>query len=80
MLKGDDWLEQASDYSILTVSDIDKFAHRGGMIGLVMFGNRVKFEINNQVAKRCSISISAKLLELGKIISDGHEEKPTCRQ
>jgi len=77
--KLDDWLEQASAFNILTVSDIDDFAHRGGMIGLVTRDNRVKFEINNLAAQRCNIAISAKLLELGNIVSAGHEEKSKCR-
>lgn len=77
--KLDNWLERASAFNILTVSDIDDFAHRGGMIGLVTRGNRVKFEINNLAAQRCNIAISAKLLELGDIVSDGHEEKSACR-
>jgi len=77
--KLDAWLQKASAFNILTVSDIDDFAHRGGMIGLVTRDNRVKFEINNLAAQRCNIAISAKLLELGNIVSDGHEEKSACR-
>jgi len=76
--KLDAWLKQASAFNILTVSDINNFARRGGMIGLVTRDNRVKFEINNLAAERCNIAISAKLLELGKIVINGHEEKSTC--
>lgn len=73
------WLKQAAVLKILTVSDIDGFARHGGMIGLVLHGNRVKFEINHMAARRCNISISAKLLELGDIVSDGRGENATCR-
>jgi len=77
--KLDNWLKLASAFSILTVSDINDFAHRGGMIGLVTRNNRVTFEINNLAAQRCNIAISAKLLELGSIVSDDHKDRSACQ-
>jgi hypothetical protein len=47
--------------SILTVSDFDKFAHRGGMINLVVVSNSIRFEINPEVAEKAGLKISSKL-------------------
>jgi len=72
-------IQWAADHRILTVSDIDNFAARGGIIGLITKGNRVQFQINQVVAKGCGISISAKLLELGKTVtSKGNSEDFGC--
>ena len=75
----DAWLRRAAAFNILTVSDIDGFARHGGMIGLVTRGNRVKFEINHAAAQRCNIAISAKLLELGDIVSNDKGEDAACQ-
>ncbi len=76
--KLDIWLKWAAARNLLTVSDIEDFAQRGGMIGLVTHGSQVKFEINHVAAQRCNISISAKLLELGNIVDDGRGEDSAC--
>jgi len=49
---------------ILTVSDMDRFAARGGMIHLVTERNLVRMRVNTDAAKRCQIVISSKLLRL----------------
>lgn len=74
----DAWLKHAAEFYILTVSDIDGFARRGGMIGLITRDNRVKFEINHMAAQRCNISISAKLLELGDIVNSDQGKDSEC--
>lgn len=77
----DQLLRQAAENKILTISDIDGFASRGGMIGLVIKDNRIRFQINPAVARSCGISISAKLLELGEIItSSGDKESSRCSE
>lgn len=53
---------------VLTVSDMEKFATRGGMIRLVMEQNRVRFRINARVAEECGLELSSKLLRLAEII------------
>jgi hypothetical protein len=50
--------------AVLTVSDIDGFAKQGGMIGFVKDGDKVRFEINNGVAKRAGLAIDVRLLKL----------------
>ena len=49
---------------ILTVSDMDRFAARGGMIHLVTERNLVRLRVNAEAARRAEITISSKLLRL----------------
>lgn len=54
--------------SVLTVSDIDRFAASGGMINFTKQNYRIGFEINPQAAERARLRISSKLLSLAKIV------------
>jgi hypothetical protein len=60
--------------SILTVSDADDFASRGGMIKLATENNKIRFRINVEAARAAKITISAKLLQLAEIAST--EQRP----
>ena len=51
-------------WNVLTVSEIDRFLDRGGMINFVMDGQRVRFQINAKVAIEAGLKISSKLLQL----------------
>jgi hypothetical protein len=53
---------------VLTLSDLPRFAERGGTVGFVMEGDRVRFEINADSAHRAGLKISSKLLKLAKVI------------
>jgi len=53
---------------VLTVSETQGFAQRGGIINLYLAGNKVRFEINPAAARRKGLKISSELLSLGKII------------
>lgn len=53
---------------VLTISDIDGFAERGGMIRFFLADKKVRFEINPSVAQRQQLKVSAQLLSLGKIV------------
>ncbi len=53
--------------SVLTVSDIERFAELGGIIGFTMEEKRVRFEINLQAAERAGLKISSRLLKLARI-------------
>ena len=55
---------------ILTVSEIEGFAQRGGIINFFIVGNKVRFEINPDAAKHVGIHISAQLLQLARIVTD----------
>jgi hypothetical protein len=54
--------------SVLTVSEVEEFAARGGVINFVLVDNRVRFEINPGAAKRSGLKISSELLRLGRIV------------
>jgi len=56
--------------SILTVGETPGFAGRYGVIGFFLDHGRVRFEINEEAAKRAQLSISSRLLSLAKLVSD----------
>jgi hypothetical protein len=56
--------------SILTVGETPGFAGRHGIIGFFLDHGRVRFEINEEAAKRAQLSISSRLLSLAKLVSD----------
>ncbi|HEV2420041.1 MAG TPA: YfiR family protein [Terriglobia bacterium] len=49
---------------VLTVSDMPQFIERGGMVGLVLQHNRVRFEVNLAAAKSAGLTLSSQLLKL----------------
>jgi YfiR/HmsC-like len=59
---------------ILTVSDLPKFVHAGGMIGLKIVDNHVRFDINAQIAKKVGLQLSAQLLRLADLVVGEHGE------
>jgi hypothetical protein len=54
--------------SVLTVSDGQDFARRGGMVGLVRSENRITFEINLRNAREAGLDPGAPLLELATVV------------
>jgi hypothetical protein len=56
--------------SVLTVSDADRFARLGGIMGLRLEENMVQFEVNVAAAGRAGLEISSKILRLGKVVKD----------
>ena len=65
----DSILRALAKASVLTVSDIDGFAERGGVIGFVTEQQRVRFHINVEAADRAGLQISSRLLKLARIVS-----------
>ena len=55
---------------MLTVSDMERFAHRGGIITLLTIQDRIRFEINVEAARRSGVKISSKLLKLANIVTN----------
>ena len=53
---------------ILTVSDGDDFAKRGGMIQFVNDKNRIRLRINLEAAQTANVTISSKLLRVAEIV------------
>jgi hypothetical protein len=54
---------------ILTVSDIDGFAERGGMIAFVTDRNRIRLKINLDAAAMAHLTISSKLLRVAEVVT-----------
>jgi hypothetical protein len=58
--------------AILTVSDMDRFTSRGGMIQLVTERNLVRMRVNAEAARGADLVISSKLLRLAdNVTRDG---------
>jgi YfiR/HmsC-like len=61
-------------WNILTVSDVDRFCERGGIIAFLMDGQRVRFEINPAIAASAGLKISSKLLQLAVVRPEDKEK------
>ena len=57
-------LESIKGESILSVGDSNEFIDKGGVIGLYIVNNKVKFEINQRAANDNGLKINSRLLEL----------------
>ena len=55
--------------SVLTVSDIEEFALKGGMIRFVTAENKTRFRINVEATEAANLTVSSKLLHLSEIVS-----------
>ena len=64
-------LEAVKNTSVLTVSKMERFTQAGGMINFFIEDKKVRFEINEEQARRVGLKISAKLLNLSR-----HKENP----
>ena len=61
-------LSKLKDSPVLTISDSNQFASKGGTIELYRSGKRIKFAINRSSAEKSKLSISSQLLNLAKVI------------
>jgi len=61
------------DKNILTVSDMEDFAMKGGIIRFMAAQNKIHFAINLQAAKNANLVISSKLLRLAEIVESGKD-------
>jgi hypothetical protein len=61
-------LRASSRSSVLTVSDLDGFAERGGMIGFRIDDKRVRFDINAAAATSSGLVMSSQLLKLARSV------------
>jgi hypothetical protein len=58
-------LQEARRHSTLTIGEREDFTARGGMIRFHLKDEKVRFEINNEAARRQGLEISSKLLKIG---------------
>ena len=68
-------LNKLNNWNVLTVSDIESFSRVGGMVNLIREGNKVRFEINVDAAKRAGLKISSHVLKLANIVRNDRVRK-----
>jgi hypothetical protein len=62
-------LSQFNSKNTLTVSEMEGFTRRGGIINFYLEGKRIRFEINTNAAQNHGLKVSSQLLGLGKIVN-----------
>ena len=63
-------LERVRGGAVLTVGEPARFAEDGGVMGLRLEENMIRFEVNVDAAERAHLSISSKILKLGKVVRE----------
>jgi hypothetical protein len=66
-------LQSFEQRPILTISDTEQFAEKGGMIQFTRGGKRIGFRINLDQARASGLKIAAPLLELATIVDTGNK-------
>lgn len=61
-----DLIKRNETTSTLTISDTPGFVSAGGVIGFVVVGDRLRFDVNERAAGKKRLKVSAKLLELAR--------------
>jgi hypothetical protein len=64
----EDIIDRLGASAALSISEVDRFTHRGGIIGLRMDGSYVRFDINATAADRANLTMSARLLALASSV------------
>jgi len=59
-------LDRLQKAPVLTVSRVDRFVQLGGMVHFLLEGKRVRFEIDDDRAKKAGLRISSKLMRLAR--------------
>lgn len=72
---GADVVELVKSVPILTVSDLPRFAGRGGCIEL-RIGRKLSFDFNSKAVRREGLLVSSKLLKLAKPAKSMKTKKP----
>lgn len=62
----DDILSACEHAQVLTIADMEGFAERGGMIGLVTVNRRVRFDIHLGAARAAGLELDSRLLRLAR--------------
>ena len=64
----EDIIDRLGSTPVLSISEVDRFTQRGGIIGLTMNGSYVRFDINASAADRAKLTMSARLLALASSV------------
>lgn len=60
-------IESLEDENIITVSDVNDFTRKGGMIRFFLESKKIRFEVNMTTYKRNGVVLSSRLLRLAEI-------------
>ncbi|MEO5741880.1 MAG: YfiR family protein [Vicinamibacterales bacterium] len=63
-------IRAAASHPILTVSDLEDFAQRGGMANFFIDAGKMRFSVNPDAADRARLKISSRLLSLARVVRD----------
>jgi YfiR/HmsC-like len=55
---------------VLTISDLDRFADSGGVVGLVDVDGKIKLEVNLAAAQKAKLKIGSQMLKLARIVRE----------
>lgn len=58
---------------VLTISDMDRFAAAGGMVGFVEVDGKIRLEVNLEAAQQAQLKIGAQMLKLARIVGGGSQ-------
>lgn len=61
-------LREMDGRPVLTVSDIEGFASKGGMIRFDTIGNRIKLRVNLETLQGAKLELSSKVLRLAEVV------------
>jgi hypothetical protein len=56
---------------VLTIGDSDTFSKQGGIAQMFVVDGKMRFDLNLEVAKRCGLQLSSKLLVLAAHVHEG---------
>ena len=65
-----DLLDSINGQPVLTVSQAPRFARQGGMVELYRDFDRLRFRVNVEAARAAGLELSARLLDLARIVGD----------
>lgn len=65
--------EQIKDHQSLTVGESDSFISNGGMVNFVRIKDKIRFEINHDVAKAAGLKISSKVLRIAERVINSED-------
>jgi hypothetical protein len=68
-------LEVLAGSPVLTVSDAPQFAQRGGVVGFLLEGNRVRFTVNLGAARRAGLVLNSELLRVSASVIGNRQEQ-----
>lgn len=63
-----EWLDRLASRHVLTVGDGEAFTELGGAIRFYKLRNKIRFEVNLDVARRAGLKISSQMLKLASVV------------